>query len=198
MLNTSFWANVSGLWGPCVSAEATSGQGRPLGIARGGPSPARPECDLRHSRESPSASAPGSPPVTSQPPRAQRRPLPYTWAARERDQNPCDRTFRAGTESQTALQPPCPCSRCNGDRKGQELPEGRVVLAPPKPTPQRGQALHRLHARDRPASQGWGQGGVGAGSRARCNQRTSRPRAHGRQEQTPPSGPLSLPLGVSR
>lgn len=30
MLNTSFWANVSGLWGPCVSAEATSGQGGPL------------------------------------------------------------------------------------------------------------------------------------------------------------------------
>lgn len=151
---------------PVYQPKRPQGRGDPWAQRGEAPHPqsaegARPKCDLRHSRESLSASAPGSPPVTSQPPRAQRRPRPHTRAARERDQIPCDRTFRAGTQSQTALQPPC--GRCNGDRKGQALPEGMVVLAPPKPTPRGGQASHCLHAREAQHhgwGQGWGRGGA--------------------------------------
>lgn len=98
-----------GFGDPVYQPKRPQGRGDPWAQRGEAPHPqsaegARPKCDLRHSRESLSASAPGSPPVTSQPPRAESRPRPHTRAARERDQIPCDCTFRAGTELQTALR----------------------------------------------------------------------------------------------
>lgn len=131
---------------------------------------ARPERDLRHSRESPSASAPGSPPVTSQPPRAQRRPRPHTRAARERDQTPCDCAFRAPSRRRR-------CSR---------LAAGVTETGKHRHFPKGGWSWDAQAQRHRAD----GQGGAGAGSRARCDQRISRPPGAG-----PSLVPAAPPVG---